>query len=213
MERLQYISQETEKLSHLEGIEKACEAGVKWIQMRVKNKNEQQVTELAKAVQQICNLHNCYLIINDHASVAKQINANGVHLGKEDMSVSEARKLIGDSFTIGGTANTIDEIEMHFRSGANYVGVGPFKFTTTKQKLSPILGLEGYRKIMDEYSKRNISIPVIAIGGIELNDIKEIMSTGIYGIAVSGLIANAIDAKATVKQINESINASIFTTC
>ncbi len=213
MERLQYISQETEKLSHLQGIEKACEAGVKWIQLRVKNKNEQEVAELAKAVKQICNLHNCYLTINDFPSVARQINANGVHLGKEDMSIAEARKLIGNSFTIGGTANTIDEIEMHFRSGANYVGAGPFQFTTTKQKLSPVLGIEGYRKIMDEYIKRNISVPVIAIGGIELNDIKNIMQTGVYGIAVSGLIANSSNAKETVKKILDSINSTIFTTC
>ncbi len=213
MERLQYISQETEKLSHLEGIQKACEAGVKWVQLRVKNKDEQQVIELAKVVLQICKLHKCYLSINDFPSVAKHIGANGVHLGKEDMPVSEARKLIGKDFIIGGTANGIEDIQLHFNSGADYVGVGPFKFTTTKQKLSPILGAEGYRKIMNEYAKRNISIPIIAIGGIELNDIKEIMSTGVYGIAVSGLIANAADAKAIVKQINESINASIFTTC
>ena len=213
MERLQYISQETEKLSHLEGIKKACEAGVKWIQLRVKNKSEPEILELAKAAQQLCNLHNCYLIINDFPAIAKQIGAHGVHLGKEDMNVSEARKIIGNDFIIGGTANTIDDIENHFKSGANYVGVGPFKFTTTKQKLSPVLGLDGYRKIMDEYSKRNISVPIIAIGGIELENIKDIMSTGVFGIAVSGLIANSADAKATVKQINDSINSSIYTTC
>ena len=213
MERLQYISQETEKISHLQGIEKACEAGVKWIQLRVKDKSENEIVSLAKQVKQLCDDCGANLIINDRPSIAKKINAHGVHLGKEDMTITEARKLIGDSFCIGGTANTIEEIEIHFKSGANYVGVGPFQFTTTKQKLSPILGIEGYRKIMDEYSKRNISIPVIAIGGIELNDIKNIMQTGVYGIAVSGLIANSANAKETVKQILDSINSSIFTTC
>ena len=213
MERLQYISQETEKLSHLEGIKKACEAGVKWIQLRVKNKSENEVIELAKAALQLCNLHNCNLIINDYPSVAKQIGARGVHLGKEDMSVAEARKILGKDFIIGGTANTIDDIEQHFKAGANYVGVGPFTFTTTKQKLSPVLGLDGYRKIMDEYSKRNISIPVIAIGGIEIKNVKDIMSTGVYGIAVSGVIANSLNTNDTVKQINDAINSSIFTTC
>lgn len=213
MERLQYISQETEKLSHMDGIQKACEAGVKWIQLRVKNKNEKEVLELAKGVLQVCKLHNCNLVINDFPRIAKEIGAYGVHLGKEDMSVSEARKILGNDFIIGGTANTIDDIELHFKSGANYVGVGPFKFTTTKQKLSPVLGLEGYRKIMDEYMKRNISIPVIAIGGIEVGDVKEIMGTGVYGVAVSGAIANSVNAKETVQQIFESINSSIFTVC
>ena len=213
MERLQYISQETEKLSHLEGIQKACEAGVKWVQLRVKNKSEKEVLELAKSALQVCNLHNCKLTINDFPSIAKQTSAFGVHLGKEDQSVAEGRKILGNDFTIGGTANTIDDIELHFKSGANYVGVGPFKFTTTKQKLSPVLGLEGYRKIMDDYMKRNISIPIIAIGGIEVGDVKEIMGTGVYGIAVSGVIANSANAKETVQQIFESINSSIFTTC
>ncbi len=213
MERLQYISQETEKRSHIDGIKKACEAGVKWIQLRVKNKSEKEVLELAKAALHICNLHNCKLIINDYPLIAKEIGAHGVHLGKEDMSVTEARKILGNDFVIGGTANTIDDIELHFKSGANYVGVGPFKFTTTKQKLSPVLGLEGYRSIMDEYMKRNISIPVIAIGGIELEEVKSVMGTGVYGIAVSGLIANAENMSGTVNKINESINSSIFTTC
>jgi thiamine-phosphate pyrophosphorylase len=213
MERLQYISQETNKLSHLDGIQKAIEAGVKLIQLRVKNKSENEVFELAKSGLALCNLHKCNLVINDFPQIAKQIGAYGVHLGKEDMSIAEARKMVGNNIIICGTANTIDDIGQHFKAGANYVGVGPFKFTTTKEKLSPVLGLDGYRKIMDEYMKRNISLPVIAIGGIELKDIKDIMGTGVYGIAVSGLIANSTDAGATVKEIKEMINSSIFTTC
>ena len=213
MERLQYISQETKNLSHLDGIQKACEAGVKWIQLRVKDKSQDDILKLAYEAKQLCNLHNCYLIINDHPGIAKQIGAHGVHLGKEDMSVNEARKVLDNDLIIGGTANTIEDIDIHFKASANYIGVGPFRFTTTKKKLSPVLGLEGYRQIMDACVKRNISVPIIAIGGIELNDVKEIMSTGIYGIAVSGLIANANDVKQIVTKINDSINSSIFTTC
>jgi thiamine-phosphate pyrophosphorylase len=213
MERLQYISQETPTQSHIEGIKKACESGVNWIQLRVKDKNEEEILKLALEAKQLCDLHKCHLIINDHPSIAKKISTHGVHLGKEDMPVNEARKILGNDFIIGGTANTIDDIELHFINGANYIGVGPFRFTTTKKKLSPVLGLEGYRLIMNECIKRNISVPIVAIGGIELNDIKEIMSTGVYGVAVSGLIANAKDTKVTVKNINDSINSSIFTTC
>jgi thiamine-phosphate pyrophosphorylase len=213
MERLQYISQETEHQSHIEGIKKACENGAKWIQLRVKDKTEDEVLKLAQETLQLCKLHKCYLIINDFPAMAKQIGAYGVHLGKEDMPVNEARRILGKDFIIGGTANTIEDIENHFKNGADYVGVGPFRFTTTKKKLSPVLEIAGYRSIMDECIKRNISVPIIAIGGIEQNDIKEIMSTGVYGIAVSGLIANAKDTAAAIKQINDSINSSIFTTC
>ena len=213
MERLQYISQETPTQSHTEGIKKACESGAKWIQLRLKDKSEDEILKLAEEALQLCNLHKCNLIINDHPMIAKKIGAYGVHLGQEDMPVNEARKILGNDFIIGGTANTIEDIESHFKNGANYVGVGPFRFTTTKKKLSPILGSEGYRQIMNECIKRNISVPIIAIGGIELNDIKEIMSTGVYGIAVSGLIAKAKDTSATVKNINDLINSSIFTTC
>jgi thiamine-phosphate pyrophosphorylase len=213
MERLQYISQETDAISHIEGIQKACDAGVKWIQLRIKDKTSNEILSTAKQAKEICDAFNAKLTINDLPKIAKQVSAYGVHLGKDDMNIEDARKMVGESLMIGGTANTIEDIESHFKAGANYVGVGPFKFTTTKQKLSPVLGIEGYWKIMKEYSNRNISIPIIAIGGIELNDIKDIMSTGIYGIAVSGLIANSTDAKTTVKQIFDSINASIFSTC
>jgi thiamine-phosphate pyrophosphorylase len=213
MERLQYISQETDSISHIEGIQKACDAGVKWIQLRIKEKTSNEVFSTAKQAKDICDAFGAKLTINDMPKVAKQVSAYGVHLGKDDMNIADARKLVGMSSVIGGTANTIEEIEQHFKDGANYIGAGPFRFTSTKKNLSPVLGLEGYRKIMEEYGKRGISIPVFAIGGIELDDIKDIMSTGIYGIAVSGLIANAVDAKITVNEIYERINSSIYTTC
>jgi thiamine-phosphate pyrophosphorylase len=213
MERLQYISQETDSISHIEGIQKACEAGVKWVQLRIKNKTSNEVFSTAKQAKDICDAFNAKLTINDMPKVARQVNAYAVHLGNEDMSIAEAKKIIGNSILIGGTANTIEDIESHFNAGANYVGVGPFKFTTTKNKLSPVLGLDGFRKIMKAYGEKQISIPVFAIGGIELDDIKDIMSTGVYGIAVSGLIANSPDAKETVKEIFERINSSIYTIC
>jgi thiamine-phosphate pyrophosphorylase len=213
MDRLQYISQETDSISHIEGIQKACEAGVKWIQLRIKDKTSNEVFSTSKQAKDICDAFGAKLTVNDMPKVAKQVSAYGVHLGKGDMNIAEARKLVGASMIIGGTANTIEDIEQHFKDGANYVGVGPFRFTSTKKNLSPVLGLEGYKKIMQEYGSKGISIPVIAIGGIGLDDIKDIMSTGIYGIAVSGLIANAADAKTTVTEIYERINSSIYTTC
>lgn len=205
MEKLQFISQENAGLSHLASIEKACKAGVKWVQLRIKNKPAEEIIPLARQAKNICDNYGAKLIINDHPSVALTVSAYGVHVGKADVPVKDARKVLGDKFIIGGTANTIEDIEKHWQEGADYVGVGPFRFTTTKEKLSPILGLEGYSKITSELKRRNISIPVIAIGGIELNDIKDIMKTGVHGIAVSSLIASAEDAGRTADAITKTI--------
>ena len=107
------------------------------------------------------------------------------------MPVDEARKMLGRSRIIGGTANTYADIERLWRQGVDYIGCGPFRFTTTKQNLSPILGLEGYSSIMKQMAAHNIHLPLVAIGGILLTDVAVILQTGVTGIAVSGAILNA----------------------
>ncbi len=99
------------------------------------------------------------------------------------MPVAEARGILGKEFIIGGTANTFDDVKMHYKAGADYIGCGPFRFTTTKKDLSPVLGLEGYRSIILQMKEANIHLPIVAIGGITLEDIPSIMETGITGIA------------------------------
>ena len=102
--------------------------------------------------------------------LVKQIGADGVHLGKLDMPIKEARERLGKDFIIGGTANTFEDIRQHAADGADYIGCGPFRFTTTKQKLSPILGLDGYHSILTQMREKGITIPVVAIGGITRED-------------------------------------------
>ena len=130
-----------------------------------------------------------------------RVKADGVHLGLKDMPVDEARRILGPEVIIGGTANTIEDVVMHAQRGANYIGCGPFRFTTTKEKLSPILGLEGYRNITAEMKKRGICLPIVAIGGITRADIPEIMQTGVTGIALSGTILNAEDPVEETRRI------------
>jgi thiamine-phosphate pyrophosphorylase len=108
---------------------------------------------------------------------------------------------MGPGSIIGGTANSLEDILRHADDGADYVGLGPYRFTTTKQKLSPILGLEGIQHIMNQLQARNVTIPVIAIGGITLEDIPALRRTGIQGIAVSGLITHAADKARLIQQI------------
>jgi thiamine-phosphate pyrophosphorylase len=121
------------------------------------------------------------------------------------MTVAEARKIMGSEAIVGGTANTLEDILQHVQDGASYVGVGPYRFTTTKQKLSPILGLEGIYAIMRQLKALNIDIPIIAIGGILAADVPDLMRTGIHGIAISGLLTHATDKKQLVSAIMNNI--------
>jgi len=170
----------------------ACRAGIQWIQLRMKLATDDEVLEAAWAAKKICLEWGSKLIVNDRVKVALEADVDGVHLGKEDMPVSEARRLLGAGKIIGGTANTIEDIREHWRQGADYIGLGPYRFTTTKKNLSPILGLEGYRRIMERMGAEGISLPVIAIGGIGMEDAEPLFAVGVQGIAFSGMLIKMI---------------------
>ncbi|RYC71696.1 thiamine phosphate synthase [Spirosoma sordidisoli] len=176
-----------------EQAEIACRAGVDWIQLRLKNRPYADWKAVAQDTLAVCRHHNARLIINDNPILAGDIGADGVHLGQDDMPVPDARALLGDGFLIGGTANRLDTILTHYRHGVDYVGLGPFRFTTTKEKLSPILGLAGYQAILSALQSRFLSVPIVAIGGITLADVPALMQTGLHGIALSSAISGASD--------------------
>ncbi|MEC5147918.1 thiamine phosphate synthase [Chitinophaga sp. 212800010-3] len=200
--KLHYISQ----TPHTENIRAACDAGCQWIQLRVKQQSEEEILRLAEAAKTICDQYKARLIINDHPQIAVKAGADGVHVGKLDMSVAAARAITGPDMIVGGTANTVADILRHVEDGANYVGVGPYRFTTTKENLSPILGLSGYLAILQQLQDQHISIPVIAIGGILATDIPPLMAAGVHGIAVSGLISQATNKQQTVQDIHHHLN-------
>jgi thiamine-phosphate pyrophosphorylase len=204
--RLHYITQEMEGYTHSELAEDACRGGVEWVQLRIKGKSFDETLSIAKEVKKICGHYHAAFIINDHVDIAKEVGAHGIHLGKEDKSVEEARKVLGDNYIIGGTANTIEDIKRLAAMNVDYIGLGPFRFTTTKEKLSPVLGLEGFRDICVQTSnvKPLYVPPLIAIGGIKFEDISTLMQTGIYGVAVSSGINKATDrAKAATGNLNK----------
>lgn len=185
--KFHYLTQDLPRISHQELAEIACKNGVRWLQLRVKNKDFSEWLQIAKDVKQICHSFQATLIINDNVEIAKEVGADGVHLGKNDTSVLEARKILGNSKIIGTTANTLQDILEHQSNGVDYVGLGPYKFTHTKEKLNPILGLDGYLNII-KFSDAQIKIPIIAIGGIQLEDVKPLINTGVYGVAVSSVV-------------------------
>lgn len=188
---LQFITHTNNKYNIIEGAESVLQGGCKWIQLRMKNTDTQSIIKTGKELRLLCNRYNATLIVDDYVEIVKEINAEGVHLGKYDMSPSEARKILGDTAIIGGTANTFSDVKRLCEQKVDYIGLGPFRFTTTKQNLSPILGLDGYKQIVDLCKDNKINIPIVAIGGITLEDVSNIMSTGVGGIAVSGSILNS----------------------
>ena len=202
LERVYFISQQTAAKPHLAAIEEALEANCRLVQLRVKNQPETVVLELAKTAKTLCDRYNAKLIINDFPLVARSVNAWGVHVGLQDMSVSEVRAIVGNKMIVGGTANTFEHIQQRVLEGVDYIGLGPFRFTTTKEKLSPVLGLEGYQRIMDQMRAAAYYTPIVAIGGIMPDDVPGLRDAGVYGVAVSGAISNTVDREAAVKKIN-----------
>lgn len=191
--RLQYISHQTERYSYLDGIRMALEGGCRWVQLRMKGVPypDEDSMEIAFEAKRLCREHDAVFIIDDDVALVKVVQADGVHLGKRDISIEVARKILGSRYIIGGTANTFADVKALHKAGADYIGCGPFRFTTTKRGLSPVLGLEGYRSIVEQMKAEGINLPIVAIGGITEQDITDIMQTGVSGIAVSGAVLNA----------------------
>ena len=204
MHRIYYVSQGSTPSEHLEHIAEVCQAGCRLVQLRLKDCSWEEQLETAKAAREICDSHQALLIINDSVELGLAIGADGVHLGKTDMPPHEARSLLPANMLIGGTANTLEDCLRLISKGVDYIGLGPFRFTRTKQKLSPILGLEGYSGIMNALQKQGIEIPVYAIGGISEADFEELLKTGIEGFAVSGLLT--AKSREELKRIMEAGN-------
>lgn len=198
--KLQYIT------TNASMAEKACVGGIDWVQLRLKNISYDDYRTAALEVQAVCKKYNATFIVNDNVALALDINADGVHVGKEDpLLQTDIDTLLARKMIIGCTVNTIDDI-MHFEGKpVSYLGHGPFRFTATKQKLNPILGIEGYQRIFNELKDKNkLDIaPIIGIGGITEQDIPGLMSTGLHGIAVSGAISNADDITAAARKFKK----------
>lgn len=197
---IQFITHTTSSISYEESALLALAGGCKWIQFRMKGATDEEVEPIALRLQEACRKAGATFILDDRVELCQKIKADGVHLGKNDMPVDQARQMLGEEFLIGGTANTFEDIRALKRRSADYIGCGPFRFTTTKEKLAPTLGLDGYRAIMQQMEEEQIRIPVCAIGGIELEDVPSILDTGIHGIAVSGAILRAANPEQMMQQ-------------
>ncbi len=201
-DRLYFVTSDEQPV---EQVAAACASGIRWIQLRMKEASDEEVLAAAMAAKPICAVHDCMLLINDRVEVAIAAGVQGVHLGQLDMAVGEARRLLGADKIIGGTANTMVQLLEHYRQGADYIGLGPYRYTTTKKNLSPVLGLEGYRAIMAGLKAEGVSIPVVAIGGIGEADVSPLIEAGLHGVAFSGMLLHAGDPAALVRSLHNEI--------
>ena len=197
---IQFITHTNSRYGYTDGARMALEGGCRWIQLRMKDATDDEVRPIAHEIRKLCTEYDAKFILDDRVNLVIETGADGVHLGKNDMPVDEARRVLGTHYIIGGTANTFDDIQRLARQGADYIGCGPFRFTTTKKNLSPVLGLEGYKRIVSDMKTHGIDLPIVAIGGILKSDIADIMQTGVTGIAVSGGILNAESPAEEMKQ-------------
>lgn len=203
---LQFITHQTPRYSYIEGAIEALNGGCKWIQLRMKEAAYDEICTAIEQLKPLCKEKGAILILDDYAELAAKLDIDGVHLGKNDMPPQEARNLIGEKYIIGGTANTIDDIKNLVAQGVDYIGLGPFRHTDTKKNLSPILGLDGYKNILSQCNEAGITTPIVAIGGIEPEDIPALMKTGISGIALSGTILRADHPAEATQNIITTLN-------
>lgn len=202
---LQFITHTHPTLSVDAYVEQVLQGGCRWIQLRMKHAPLDEVHRVALRLQPLCKSYGATFILDDHVALAKEIGADGVHIGKMDMAPEAARELLGKDFIIGGTANTLADVEYLRCAGVDYIGLGPYRYTETKKNLSTVLGIEGYTTIMKALRVVDHTLPVVAIGGIDEDDISSLMKTGVSGVALSGSILGADDIAEKTARITKII--------
>ncbi len=199
--RIQYISDGMTFSEQERNISNALDSGINWIQLRWKHGPEKELYQLAELTRKRSESYDATFIINDHLHLAKDLDADGIHLGLDDESIQTARAMLGYEKIIGGTANNFQDVLQRTQEGCDYIGLGPLRFTSTKQKLSPVLGFSGYSEIINRLNVENIPYPPIyAIGGIIEQDLPKLLLAGVYGVAVSSLIQNDPSAASRMNQ-------------
>jgi len=198
---VQFITHHTDTITYLDSVRIALEGGCRWIQLRMKEASDTQAEEVARQALALCRAAGAVFIIDDRVELAGRLHADGVHLGKADMPVREARRLLGPGFRIGGTANTFEDVRIHYEGGADYIGCGPSRSTTPNQNPAPIRGLEGYRAITARMREEGIDLPVVGIGGVTAEDMSALAGAGLSGIALSGSVLRAVDPVGEMRRV------------
>jgi thiamine-phosphate pyrophosphorylase len=200
--KFHYLTQDLPRQSHIDQVHIACQAGANWIQYRCLTKADDELIDEINEIAVICDDWGATLILTNHYELLDRVDAQGVHIEDFDADLIAIRKHISVDKTLGASATNIEGLLQVQNTGVvDYCGYGPFALTDTKPNNKPLLGFQGYR----ELQKHAVEIPVIAVGGIQLNDVEPLLETGVYGIAVSGAINLAIDPGAALKEFYRKI--------
>ncbi len=186
-------------------VEQAILGGATMVQLREKEVTTEEYIKTATSINAICRKYDIPLIINDSVIVCKAVHASGVHLGLSDGSIEEARKTLGDDYIIGATAHNLEEAKRAYEQGADYLGVGAAFGSATKMDASKITTLDMYKEITN-----NVPIPVVAIGGINYDNVHKLKGLGLSGIAVISGIFGALDIKENTMRLNKKAKEEIL---
>jgi thiamine-phosphate pyrophosphorylase len=194
-----------DRYSPAELAELAIEGGVDTVQYRDKSGDVRRMIDEAGQVLEVCRAAGVLMLVNDRVDVALAVNADGVHLGRTDMPIEVARRILGPDKVVGGTIRNADHLRTAMEQGADYVGLGPIFTTGSKQVDHPQLGLDGVRQVTT-----NASIPVICIAGITVASAADVIAAGAYGVAVIGAICNAEDPARAAALLREAIDSGLL---
>lgn len=209
--RLQFITPYGTSAEIVDCVKDALEGGCRWVQLRMKDSRSREMLDVARQIEPMCHSVGATFLLDDRVDLVEITKADGVHLGKNDMSVSSARRVLGPGYIVGATANNFNDIAAAVAQGADYIGLGPYRFTTTKKNLSPVLGLDGYQHIINRCSAEGIHLPIVAIGGLDQRDFAGLCAAGVSGFAISGAIATAPDRVNKTEEITSQIYSLSWT--
>lgn len=200
--RFHYLTQDLPNRSHISQVLTACGNGANWIQYRCLTKPEDELIDEINEIAAVCDEWGATLIVTNHYDLLERVDAQGVHMEELDADLITVRKVIGKDKTLGASATNVERLLALQQTGVvDYCGYGPFAHTDTKPNEYDLVGFEGYRALQ----RLDIALPVIAVGGIGLNDVEPLLATGVAGIAVSGAINNSLFPGEVLKQFYQKI--------
>lgn len=196
---LQFITQETRKYSIIEQVKMAINGGCRWIKLCMNSASVHDMKTVAEEIIPLCQETDTILVLDHRVELTMELKVHGVHLNSNDMPIRDAREYLGAGAIIGISANTATEVIATRGLDVDYVELGPYR--SADGQSDKVLGLEGYTKIVAEIRNASIELPIVAVGDITIEDIPQIMSTGVNGIAMSKAIINAENPVEYIQQI------------
>ena len=193
IEKLQFITQDLDRYTHVNQAQLACEAGAKWIQYRCLTKSDVELLADINLIADICDDWGATLIVTAHLHLEGKADIQGFHIEDPNAAVAAIRRKLGDAYTLGSSANTFEDLIRQAQEGTDYVEFGPFNPASSWAQTYPLVDTADYQLAVEKLAREGISIPIVAVGGITLTDAANVLATGVHGIAISSAINQAED--------------------